>query len=1130
MNLQSLKISGFKSFLNTMSMDFSSHLTGIVGPNGCGKSNVLEAVRWVLGESAARQLRANLGVDVIFNGSAGHKPLGQCSVELVFENAEGRLGGAYAGYAELSVRRRLTTDGTSTYYLNGKPCRRKDVQEVFLGTGLGARGYALIEQDLTNRLITATPDELRHQIEEAAGVSRFRERRRETQQSMQRTQSNLQEVENLLEEMQRTVERLKRQARTVRRARALQEEQSQLRLELNAVRWGEWQKVLSSHDERLRKAKHQENEAKAELLAVESVREQNANDLREARGQHSELLQERAMVESRQQLAEERLLRLKQEQKDLEASVEQLLKALQDCKNEQQILQKRGEDASGELEQLGAEADRVIEQLGQLQGQSEHSLRDLNERYDQLREQQNQLQSRLSTAELNLEHNLALDARLQQQQKELGAQGSERIGELQQGLQTLNQSLQECEDQSKKDTEWVRKRRAQLEQTQTELNKSELLLTQKQTRLDSLIEMGEPGEDQVQTLLQWCRDQGIGAPVNIEVSPGWEYAVDSALGVLASARLAPSKDALLASGDAPSDVSLVLEEWQQGAGEPVDSMATVLLRAPAPLYRLLAKVGRATASDEVPALLQRYERVVLSDGQCHGRGWSYSGAAGGVLRRGAEVKELGEQLGPLNKKVTEAKAEVDNLRNQVNEAEQTSHASDERLQQQQQQKSSAQSELEILENNLQRVNKDSERLARELQEVSQQREQLQGEIQRIQDELQTLTPNLGVLQKQRDDRHTQERGLYTRQRDIAVALENAQNRINESAERLLEQRTEEARINAEAKDKRSQMSELEQPLQDNEKQLQELVQATGSVQQTEAEMQAKVEKCEQALAATEQKIHGLDQKRQEQVLLQERIKTEQAEAKTRVGDLLETLQKDNCDPVQLLTQIDEEILLETREEQLKTLADKIAHLGALNYVAMEELEHESERLEKITSQREDILKALDELRNAGREIDARARDLFNDSFAAINQQFQSKFIRLFGGGEASLEMEDADAEQPGVIIRACPPGKSSKSLSLMSGGEKSLTSIALVLAMFECNPAPICIMDEVDAALDDANALRFADLIQEMSQQVQFVVITHNKVVMESVQVLQGITMQEPGVSSVISVDMDSMDSEQVDA
>ena len=814
MRLNSVKLSGFKSFVDPTSVTFPSSMSCIVGPNGCGKSNVIDAVRWVLGESSAKNLRSDSMTDVVFNGSSTRKPVSKASVELFFDNKEGRIGGEFSSYSEISVRRSLELDGQSNYYLNGTSCRKKDITDVFLGTGLGPRSYAIIEQGMISQLVSAKPEEMRGYIEEVAGISRYLERKKETESRIRRTRENLSRLEDLREEISRLLFKLQRQAKAAEKYHELRKDETKSQLMLLGSKWRDVSLVLLAKEEAV----------KSQELKVEEINsEKNTSD--------------------------SEIIKLRAQQIELQTALDKV----------QQEFYSFGADISRTEQELALKKERI-----------------------------NEINEKISI------NNIQIDSRTQE------------IKTLEENKTSASEKLNAIENELKK-----LKESNDVEPNKAEAEKIEgswlIFITQTKDILSNLLNSIE----------------------------------------LVTSKLS-KKESI---EENISSIEFIKTKLNELESEPV---------------RLTKITQDFLVNASEGAKQQRINLIDKTD----------------------KYAELQAQLASLN-------SEDSSLNNRIRDLEQEN------------------ADLEI--------------------------------------ELKESVDPINEIQKKLDS--------------------------------LLSDRLK-----------------VEENLLQSRKAIEE---CNTLIHQFERE---KIEK-EQAAITLRELLENLRLERQAS-------KIEQSNIEKQVLDLGGDLKK-------IKDTLEEGKTVESYSSDLEAIELKISRLGAINLAAMEEFDQESKRKELLDGQHDELIEALETLEKAISKIDKETRTTFKDTFDKLNNSLSRSFPKLFGGGHAELIMLGEDLLTCGIGISARPPGKKNASVSQLSGGEKALTAIATVFAFFELNPAPFCLLDEVDAPLDDLNTMRFIDLVDEMSQKVQFVYITHNKISMEKSKHLMGVTMQEPGVSRMVAVDVD---------
>ena len=813
MRLNSIKLSGFKSFVDPTSVTFPSSMSCIVGPNGCGKSNVIDAVRWVLGESSAKNLRSDSMTDVVFNGSSSRKPVSKASVELFFDNKEGRIGGEFSSYSEISVRRSLELDGQSNYYLNGTSCRKKDITDVFLGTGLGPRSYAIIEQGMISQLVSAKPEEMRGYIEEVAGISRYLERKKETESRIKRTKENLSRLEDLREEISRLLFKLQRQAKAAEKYHELRKDETKAQLMLLASKWRDVSSVLVA----------KEKEVKDQELKVEEIN-------------------------SQKNTSDSEIIKLRAKQIELQTALDKV----------QQEFYSFGADISRTEQEISLKKDRV-----------------------------NEIAEKISTNKIQID--------------------------------TRNTEIEKLSE-----------------------NKSS---------------------------------------AQLEIS-----AIENEL------------KSLKENTDGPDTAE----------AEKIEGLWLIFI----------------TETKDI-------------------------------------LNNIVNSIGSIKSKLSNNDSVDDDLR-----------------------------EIESLQNDLKKLETEPNKLTKLTQDflINASEGAKQQRINLIE-----KTDKYAELQAKLASMNSEDSHISTKLQDLTQ----------------------------ENRDLEEESKELTQPINEIQEKLDQLLSDRLKVEENLLESRKAIEECNASIHKIEREKIEKEQAAITLRELLENLRLERQASKIEQNNIEKQVEELEGDLSKIKNELVDDKSVESYSADLEAIELKISRLGAINLAAMEEYDQESKRKELLDAQHDELMQALETLERAITKIDKETRTTFKDTFDKLNQSLSQSFPKLFGGGHAELVMLGDDLLTCGIGISARPPGKKNASVSQLSGGEKALTAIATVFAFFELNPAPFCLLDEVDAPLDDLNTMRFIDLVDEMSQRVQFVYITHNKISMEKSKHLMGVTMQEPGVSRMVAVDVD---------
>lgn len=1162
MRLTRIKLSGFKTFVDPTTLHIPSNLVGIVGPNGCGKSNIIDAVTWVMGESSAKHLRGNSLSDVIFNGSSSRQAVGQTSVELEFDNSEGKLGGQYASYNEISIKRQMTREGISTYYLNGSRCRRRDIQAIFLGTGLGPRSYAIIEQGVISRLIDAKPEELRTFIEEAAGISKYRERRRETENRIRHTKDNIDRLNDIREELGKQLSTLRRQARAAERYQTLKQEERKTRSELLAINWNDLNEQANIRKERVTRAETRVEQGISDLRKVEARIESHRNGLAEANevlnGSQSNYYQigsEIANVEQKIQHAKERQVALQEDLKKVEDSVASITLQQKNDKERLITLTREGESLSPKLDGSRSSSNEAYDSLNE----AEKAMQGWQTEWDSCNEAISNLNQQIEVDSTRLEHletNLAdsRDRKLLLEQ-ELGETDTD---EMQSQLTDLDLKVEEAGktiNEKRRELELKQAEIRKLRNTSQEINE-ELLKNRSlqhsiagQTAALEALQNHIAGADQ-DTIIDWLDSLNLGKArrliQDLEVDPDWAQALETVLDYRLQDVITDNLDNIFGnlSGLGNGRISFVSSdalEHGKAIKPRFDSLAS-RVSSEIPMEFYLS--GIYTADNVKKALqiqkqLKEGESVITKDGIWLGEGWirinKTGDREGGYLSREHQINELkgrektvAGEISSLEKRHEDNKSALDNTENEYEKLQDSLH----RLREQLAEDQSRQAEIKT---RLEQVRKRQQQLHSELEDIDVQVDMDKQEIEAIRhrlernesdrDKLALQKDKLNSLREQHrhalDNARSQWQVTHEQSHEIALQLESISSQrasLEQAIQRIELQLTNQ---NARIEELNQEMESVKQPLAELEKILaeklndkvtaeKELVSARNHVQEIDAELR----KAEQDRTESEQTVQNLRSEL-------ESARMDSQEIRVRLETVLEQIQESGNSVEEILSELDESADRETWQERLSDIERKINRLGPINLAAIDEFNQLTERKDYLDKQNEDLCAALDTLENAIRKIDRETRTRFKETFDELNDNLKSMFPVLFGGGHAYLLMTGTDLLETGITIMAQPPGKRNSTIQLLSGGEKAMTAVALVFAIFKLNPAPFCVLDEVDAPLDDTNVGRFSELLLQMSEEVQFIFITHNKITMEIAQQLMGVTMHEAGVSRLVSVDVD---------
>ncbi len=1159
MRLKTIKLSGFKSFVEPTTIPVSASLIGIVGPNGCGKSNIIDAIRWVMGESSAKHLRGDSMADVIFNGSNNRKPVAQASVELLFDNAEGRAGGQYAAYAEISIRREAGRDGQSDYYLNKVKCRRKDITDLFLGTGLGPRAYSIIEQGMVTRIVEAKPEELRGFIEEAAGISRYKERRRETENRIRHARENLARVQDIRNELETQIDKLQRQSKAAAKYKELKQEERLVKAQLLALRWRDLDQKLQTHDREL--ATHQN--AVDEALARQRAIEAEIENLRQGQIEANEAFNavqaefygvggEISRIEQAIEHARETRAQQKREQEQLENSYAEASEHLN-------VDRARLDELTRALEQVApqlAERTQARDAAVVARAAAEQALAEWQKQWDAFNAQaaeSQRLREIETTRVLQLEEHVArLESRrvrLQEEARKLEERRSELpVEKLRTEAADLDEicTMQESE-LSDIETQFrsARTRREELskalETKRTELNGAD-------ARLVSLRELQAAAERRDDaTLTAWLNKHRLAqAPRlanRLRVESGWEKAVERVLG---ADLVALCVDGLSTIDEQPPEhTSVTLFDLKATPSARAQSSRPDLLgkvSADFDLAPLLDGVYLAETLEQAFAMrdeLSSHESIVTRAGDRVGRNWLRLGAdngeATGMLSRQQEIERLQEQTDALRGDLNQIQTQLTQLATDVSDLERRRDERGRQLNELNRNRAQVRQQLGSFEAQLTQVSQRAEAVARELGEVESQMELDSAVLEtaragatRAEADLPTIETRRAELSAQRETVHTE----LNRARTAETEARDAMHRLE------IEREARQTELNA----TRASIERLDSQLTTLTTRREELQRALAEDKQPDIEFKQKLDELlqqrlgiEERLSAARQAVLELDAaiRTQEQARTQAEREAQaareqlEAERVARESHLVrrDTVVEQSREAGAVVEEVAHDLPPEASEpewiERLEKTTNRIDRLGPINLVAIEEFEEASTRKGFLDNQYEDLSQALETLEEAIRKMDGETRTRFKETFDQVNNGFQQFFPQLFGGGSAYLDLTEPDMLETGVSVMARPPGKRNSTIHLLSGGEKALTAVALLFSIFELNPAPFCLLDEVDAPLDDVNVQRYCETLKTMSARTQLMYISHNKITMEMADILLGVTMSEPGVSRLVAVDVD---------
>lgn len=1156
MRLTAVKLAGFKSFVDPTTFRAPTNLTGIVGPNGCGKSNIIDAVRWVMGEGSARVLRGELMSDVIFSGSSTRKPVGTATVELIFDNSDGQIGGEFADYSEISIKRQVSRDGISNYYLNGTRCRRKDVRDLFLGTGAGSSGYSIIEQGMISQLVVARPEEIRGHLEEAAGISRYKERRRETERRISHTRDNLDRLSDVREEVENHLSRLQRQARAAERYKTLKQQQRELQSRLLALQWRsemeqaeQGKLALTERETALEEQLSHQRASEAELEKLHQSQSDASEALGEVQGELYEVASEIARLEQKIQHNREMQEQQRKEFDDVSSSLKDLEQhMLLDQAQVSELTTRLAENepalASAESEE--AEADTEL-------GAAEAEVAQWQEQLEQHHGDFNAVNRQAETLRAKIE---VLDQRMNSAQSRLQSLASE--GQLV-GSQPLQQDLERLREES---AEAARNEAAQNDaltaardalatlgdelreglETEREQQRALLALEGRLEALRALQEASETDESGQAWLKQQDLEQAPQLVKQLKVEKGWEVATETVLGSWLQARLSDTPARHAGALDSLKGAQLGLISDHSGTVRARSGTLAEKVQGPDAVIGLLNHVRVAEdLSDALDCLdlTADEESAVTRAGEWIGPGWARvsraSSGQAGVLERQQEIAKLEKQiksradhlhtLEAVNEKLREGiparEREIAGLQSNANEAHRLHSQLESKL-------AGAAQRISDLDQRAAQISSETDALkeqqAADEQSVRAARAELDGVLESMADtEAQRgeLDKRRTGLLQARDTARERQAAARKARNELALqtsasrasldSLEQSLQRMDTQVSQLQQRYISLSELNAKATD----------PEQEFRAEMDQLLERRVEVEQRQAASRASVQQLEEQYRQTDASRQKAMQKYEALRSELEHARLQQQEIELNARGYQRQAEAMGSDIKALAEGLPEDAKPEQWQTDIERLGVRITRLEPVNLAAITEYEEELKRKEYLDAQFEDLNEALETLEAAIAKIDRKTRTRFKDTFEQVNKGMQELFPRLFGGGHGYLELTGEDLLTTGVSIMARPPGKRVANIQQLSGGEKALTAVSLIFAIFRINPAPFCLLDEVDAPLDDSNVSRFAEMVKEMAATVQFIIVTHNKITMEMVNQLSGVTMREPGVSRLVQVDID---------
>ncbi|TLU67517.1 chromosome segregation protein SMC [Thalassotalea litorea] len=1152
MRLKKIKLAGFKSFVDVTNVPFPQEMTAIVGPNGCGKSNIIDAVRWVLGESSAKNLRGDSMTDVIFNGSTARKPTGQASVELVFDNQQQRIRGSMADRTEISIRRVVNRDSQNTYYLNGSKCRRKDITDIFLGTGLGPRSYAIIEQGMISRLIESKPQDLRIFIEEAAGVSKYKERRRETENRIRATRENLSRLTDIRHELHSQLEKLHGQSQAAIRFKELKQQERLFKSQIAAIRWQHCQNKLDKlkTDEQklevqLAQFNAEQTERELSIVKARQAQEQSTSEL-------NTLAQQKLTLSTDITRLEENIKHGKQRKLTLSKDLDKLTLRAQE--NQQQLNQENGrrQELEQQLSIIEPEIEELQLQLEQAREQSElvsEQQQSWQDKWQSFQQQKHELMQRRQLAKSQVESLQQQIQQLTQRRQQLAVQQRnfdldtilKKQSEQQRQVELLTIQVRELADDFDRAQAIAEQKQQSSQQLANAQQQRQQSLAKIDAQIDALQQICQSRSDWQQQQQQYLGEHNIKSHTalaeQLNVTKGWELAVEMVLGHWLDADVL---EQLPEQFDLPQGALVV----DANAGAKVTivpgTLSAKVLKGNV-VQSLLANVyiadNEQAAKDKV-ASLQDGESVICPQGVWFGKHWMQKGmlqGESGQLARQNQLQDLkalqGKQAHAVEVIVSDseqAQLDAQNSKAEAQSAQQSLQHSKQQLVQEQQQLQLTSQQLSLLQQQALTLNEELTGLDDGIAEKTEQAQILAFTEEELSEQLESFVDGGDSLELQRTTASQELQQWQSRINNFNQQLQQKLVQREQYASTLknsmlMMQRIEEQIKFATEQQQELQIAlqELEVPLLDDEQRLQKKLMQSSDLEQQQQALHLQQSKANDEILAFNQSQQGLVNHIGLIKDKMAKLSLDGENYRVRANTAIEQLDELH----QSIKDVLQDLPMDAKENQwqikLARIAKEIDGLGAINLAAIEEYELQQQRKGFLDKQNDDLEDALSTLENAIHKIDRESRAKFKQTFDQVNDDLKNLFPKVFGGGSAYLDLTGEDLLDTGVTIMARPPGKKNSTIHLLSGGEKALTALSLVFAIFRLNPAPFCMLDEVDAPLDDANVERFCKLVKEMSKTVQFIYISHNKIAMEMATHLTGVTMHEPGVSRMVAVDID---------
>lgn len=1164
MQLLRVKLAGFKSFVDPTVIDTPSRLVAIVGPNGCGKSNVIDAISWLLGENSPKYLRGESSTDLIFNGSNGRQPVGQASVEAIFDNSDGTIGGEYAQYAEISIKRVINRDADSAYYLNGVRCRKRDALDILMHTGLGPRSYAFVGQNMIGQVVNAKPQELRNHLESAAGIAKYKDRRHETELRIARTNENLSRVNDLRTELEGRLEQLKHQAGQAEKYKVLKVEERTLRGDLYAMQWRLLDGKMVAHTVLIQQAETAIEGHRLDLQRILAEMESKQEEDSVQQEKVSEVQGRFYALGNQITRAEQDILHLEERKRQLEAELGQKARDVaavlaetaetdQDCLNLQtaidelkpQLLAKETEKSALQAALRQAEEtsqswqsrwdifNQTAAKANQVAQVEKNRIDFLEQKSASLTKRVNQLETDIARFDFT-----ALTAEIEHLAQAVQAVEAE-LALKQEVLKSLRENGIALQNAQQEETKSLDKTRSELQQCRGQ-----------KASLDALQQTALGQKDS--KVLPWLnKHQMTHYPrlaAQIAVEKGWEKATETVLGFALQAICVTDIQDFAAALSEFSSGQLCLFNQQALVEQStlVSSAGTLPLllskvKSQFALEALLGGIYLAESLNEAlnfAEQLAAHESIVTKDGVWLSKSWlkilRETDPKAGIFQREEELKTLSVRIKELEDRQKESEANLVKRREEMNALDKERDSAQQGYSQLQSKSGKVNAERKMKSERLAELKAQATRLQNEKSECESELNKAQTDILTARDVWDKALAEIESLSAERE-RLTKERDLA--RESLQHIREGLRKKTEETHQHALSLQSHEGKLQAALAQKgrlKAQVTLLEERQLNLQKEvaalpvLSEMKSVLARLLDEHAEVQNALNAAREVLSSIQHRVRELNEERYD---VEGRMNTVRSSLETlrvewqgykvKADGVLEQLCELNVALESLLPTLPEEGSVEDYQRRLEQVVNRIQRLGAINLMAIEEYATCLERKEYLDKQMTDLQEALALLEEAIAKIDKETRIRFKETFDRVNARFQELFPTIFGGGKAYLELTSDDLLEAGVSMMACPPGKRNSTIYLLSGGEKSLTAIAFIFSIFHLNPAPFCLLDEVDAALDDANVVRFTNIVKAMADKTQFLFISHNKIAIEMGQQLIGVTMNEPGVSRLVSVDLE---------